>query len=367
MLLFVAIISAGCLLVTFCNCIFWPKVRITSKRYSKVASVLIPARNEEKNLPRCLDSVIEQGLVVAEILVYNDHSTDSTLQIINEYEAQFSSIKLVSVSPLPSGWCGKPFACVQLAKQAKGDWLLFMDADTRLTPNAINRMLFEAQTRQVTFLSCWPKFQMESIAEKILMPILNFVVFSLFPSPLLFLKRPEFDFKSQLGLAHGACMLFQRSAYEKFGGHEKVKDQIFEDTRIAQLWRASGRQGICLDGQDIVYLRMYSSFSEIWAGFQKNIFPAFQNERSFWMFLSLHVMVFLFPFVWGLIHNTSLLLLIISFVLLARLLLIIRFRHSLLSILFHPVGELVLVLIGLTSWWHCKYGSGVVWKGRKYQ
>ncbi len=366
MLLCIAIIAAVCFVVTICNCLFWPQVKPTNERFSQLVTVLIPARNEEENLPLCLETVIAQGSVLAEILVYDDHSTDNTSRLLKTYAAQYPLIKQVPPNALPSGWCGKNFACFQLARKAKGKWLLFLDADARLTPNAINRMLVEVQARQVSFLSCWPKFQMESAAERILMPLLNFVVYSIFPTPLLFLKRPKFAFNANLGLAHGACMFFERSSYEEFGGHERVKDQIFEDTRIAQLWRASGRKGICLDGQDIVSLRMYSSVAEIWAGFQKNFFPAFQHDLSFWIFLLLHSLIFTLPFILGVFISSPLIYLAIDCVLLSRLCLAIRFKHPLFSVLFHPVGELLLVVLGLTSWWRCKLGKGVAWKGREY-
>jgi glycosyltransferase involved in cell wall biosynthesis len=355
------------LFITICNSAFWPKVKKTSLQYRNLVTILIPARNEEDNLPKCLDQVLLQGAVVAEILIYDDHSTDQTSQIIDDYSSRFPQIKLVSPLVLPPGWCGKSFACYQVAKQATGEWLLFLDADARLEPNAVNRMIAEAQSRQITFLSCWPRFQMETFAERLLMPLLNFVVFSIFPSPLLFIKRPEFEFNARLGLAHGACMLFERNSYEAFGGHELVKDQIFEDTRIAQLWRATFRKGLCLDGQEIVHLRMYTSFDEIWNGFQKNIYPAFQQKYNFWLFLSLHIFVFLIPFILIVTLPTFPLLWVILIILLIRVMIVVRFKQPLISALFHPFGEFLLIVLGISSWWRCKYGKGVIWKGRAYQ
>ncbi len=360
------VISGICLAITTSNCLLWPRVRKSDSYYFDSVSVLIPARNEANNLPACLETVIEQGSVISEILVYNDHSTDNTSQVINAYSARSPKVKLVTVVPILSGWSGKNFACAQLAKAAKREWVLFIDADARLTPNAVNRMLSEAKIRQVTFLSCWPELKMQTLAEKLLMPLLNFVVFSIYPSWLALIKRPEFEFNAGLGLAHGACMLFERNSYEQFGGHEKVKGEIFEDTRIAQLWRADGKAGACLDGQEIVYLRMYSSFTEIWSGFQKNIYPAFTQEYNFWLFLSVHIFVFFYPFVGILLYKSSLPLIASLLVLLTRIMLVIRFRHSLLSVLFHPLGEFILILLGLSSWWRCKTGRGVVWKGRTY-
>ncbi len=367
MLLEIIAISAGLTFaVTACNCFFWPKVRQTKQSLQNKVSVLIPARNEEANLPSCLESVLAQGAIVSEILVYDDHSSDRTAQIIDDFAAQHPQVKRVSALPLPAGWCGKNYACMQLAKKASGDWLLFLDADARLYPNAVNRMVAEALARQVSFLSCWPKFEMQGRVEKTLMPMLNFVVFSLFPTPLTLLRQPQFQSNSALGLGHGACLLFERSSYNSFGGHERVKDQIFEDTRISQLWRASGRAGLCLDGQEIVWLRMYSSLREIWAGFQKNFYPAFTLKFNFWLFLALHFLVFLCPFFIVAISESQLALVGVTFILLSRLFLIVRFHHSPLSLFLHPLGELVLICLGLSSWWKYKTGKGVAWKGREY-
>lgn len=368
MLFIVIAIGTGVTLaVALSTVLFWPQVRTTARVFPGTVSVLIPARNEEAHLPVCLDAILtEERATILEILVYDDHSIDRTLAIIQSYAAQYPLLKLVPASALPPGWCGKNYACAQLAKAAQGKWLLFLDADARLGANAINCMLAEAEARQLTFLSCWPQFEMERIVEKFLMPMLNFVVFSLYPSLLALAQKPELRRNPGLGLAHGACMLFERASYEAFGGHEQVKDQIFEDTRIAQLWRARGRNGLCLDGQGIVRLRMYSSGREIWRGFQKNFYPAFAHETSFWLFLLAHLVLFLSPFVLALFSWHRLLLLAASFVWLTRVVLALRFRHSLLSTLFHPLAEAVLLCLGISSWWQYRTGQGVAWKGRVY-
>ena len=367
LLLFLSIICTISLVITITNSLFWPQVNDSTYEGVGEVSVLIPARNEEKNIAACLETVVRQGAVVAEILVYDDFSIDNTSQIVKEYTVQCPKITLIDAIALPIGWCGKNFACSRLASVARGKWLLFLDADSRLAPNAINRMLAEAQTRQVTFLSCWPKIEMQSLSEKILMPLLNFVVFSIYPSILSLISHRQFLYNPKLGLAHGACMFFERDSYVSFGGHDKVKDQIFEDTRIAQLWRASGRKGICLDGQNIISLRMYTSFKEIWLGFQKNIFPAFTKEYNFWVFILLHFFGYLSPFIGILLFPGLLSYYICIVVILIRAALLLRFRQSFLSLLTHPVGEIVLLLLGLSSWWCCKIGKGVVWKGREYQ
>ena len=341
--------------VALLNVLFWPRVSRRGEPRLGALSVLIPARDEEQNLAACLNSVLEQGASIAEVLVYDDHSLDGTALIIEQYSQRDARVRLVHPLPLPAEWCGKNFACAQLASQASAHWLLFIDADARLLPRAVDRLLEEAVSRRLTFLSAWPGFDLIGFWEGALMPLLNFVVFTLFPAPLSLIRQDE-----SLGLAHGACVLADRAAYERLGGHSSVRNEIFEDTRLAQWWRANGEPGLCLDGQDIIRVRMYASFEEIWSGFQKNFFPAFRKQISFWAFLVLHFAVFLLPFIvldWR----------PIGFVIATRALLAFRFRQSWWRVFTHPVGELILLALGVSSWWACRSGRGVAWKGRQYR
>jgi len=355
------VVTVFLLMISLVNVLFWPKPRRARQAYAGEVSVLIPARNEEANLPACLETVLQQGGTVREVLVYNDHSTDGTERIVHEFVARDARVRSVEVLPLAEGWCGKNFACAQLANAATGKFLLFIDADARLTEGAAARMAEEMNARRLTFLSCWPGLDLVSFWERALMPMLNFVVFATFPSPLsLLLGSPS------LGLAHGACLMFERATYEEVGGHSAVRDQIFEDTRLAQLWREAHERGLCLDGQDVVRVRMYSSFAEIWQGFQKNFFPAFKYELSFWFFMLFHAAVFLTPFVWLVVSPSLTILLVALAVLLIRLVLAWRFRQPLWAALLHPLAEGILLALGLSSWWRCKSGRGVAWKGREY-
>ncbi len=354
-------IVAGALFgVVLSNVLFWPKVRRDrgfggGHPIAGLMAILIPARNEELNIGACLDSVCAQGSVIAEILVYDDHSTDATANIVRRHAANDSRVRLLAPLPLPSGWCGKNFACAQLAGCTVSEWMLFLDADTRLREGAAEAMLAEARRRDLTLLSCWPGLELDSFRERVLMPMLNFAVFTLYPAPLA-LSRPD----ASLGLAHGACMLANRAAYERVGGHASVRNEIFEDTRLAQLWRAQGERSLCLDGQEIVRVRMYSSLWEIWSGFQKNFYPAFRTRYAFAGFLALHGAIFLSPFFF--LNWTA-----IGIVFGMRALLAVRFRQPWWTVLTHPIGEVFLIALGISSWQACHSGRGVRWKGREYR
>lgn len=358
------ILIVVCLLlgVTIVNVIFWPKVGREEVGVEASVSILIPARNEEANLALCLESALAQGGIIREVLVYDDHSSDRTPQIIEEYAGRDSRVRKIAARQLEAGWCGKNFACAELAREAGGELLLFIDADARLRAGAAGRMAGEMKRRRLALLSCWPGLVMVGFWERTLMPLLNFIVFTLYPAPASLI-----DGRPSLGLAHGACLMIERESYRRIGGHGAVRGEIFEDVRLAQLWRERGERSLCLDGREIVGVRMYDSLGEIWRGFQKNFYPAFRRERSFWAFILLHLLVLFAPFPLLASRQSGSAMVAAGGVIVMRALLALRFRHPLWSVLLHPLGELFIIALGLSSWRRCKSGRGVVWKGRIYQ
>ena len=367
----VAVLLVACALlgVALWNALAWPRVGdagVRSEAGSPSVSILIPARDEEANIAACLDSALAQGGCVLEVLVYDDHSSDRTAEIVEGYAWRDWRVRLVAPSELPEGWCGKTFACARLAAEARGRWLLFLDADARLEENVVPLVVGEAIARGVTLLSCWPRLLTRGFWEGALMPLLNFVVFTLYPAPLA-LRRDD----PSLGLAHGSCVLARRDVYEAVGGHGAVRGELFEDVRLARVWRERGERGLCLDGQGVVAVRMYRTLAEIWAGFRKNFFPAFRRARTFCAFVALQLFVGLLPFAlaplalsqpWSWPFAAAALC-----VLAARAALALRFGHPWWSVALHPLGEIVLVALGLASWLGCRSGRGVEWKGRRYR
>lgn len=366
MLTTLALILLGILLLllglVLWNALAWPGLHRPPADASRL-SVLIPARNEEHNLPHLLESLVRQAPAPLEIIVCDDLSTDGTAGVVRRFAAANPRLRLMSSTEPHEGWGGKTFACARLAEQARGEWLLFLDADVTLAPDALGRALAEAQGRDCTFLACWPGVEMRSFWERLFMPMLNFVVFTLFPAPLaLHQRRPS------LGLAHGACLLMRRAEYERVGGHASVRGELFEDTALARVWREANLHGICLDGQHAVRVRMYASLGAIWRGFQKIIYPAFRRDLSFWLFLAFHAAVFLLPFVLLAIPgpHRPYAAAAAGTVLLMRFAQILRFRYPWWSALLHPVAETALLALGVSAWAQCHFGGGVSWKGRRY-
>ncbi len=348
------------------NAVAWPRVRMAHGGVAPGAiAILIPARNEAERIAPCIESALAQGGVVAEVLVYDDHSDDGTAEVVLAAAGGDPRVRVLAPRPLPEGWAGKPFGCLQLAQAAQAPWFLFLDADARLASGGAEAILAEAQSRNVTLLAPWPGLDQHGFWESLLMPLLNFCVLTLFPAPLS-LKRPD----PSLALAHGACILAEAEAYWRVGGHEAVRNAFFEDTLLARHWRAQGEATACLDGADAVRVRMYDSFSGIWRGFAKIVHSAFARETSFWLFIGLHAAVFLAPFIaapalllsgapaWGWLGAALC-------VLGARAALALRFRQAGWSVLLHPVAEGILLANAITGWTQWLTGRGHEWKGRR--
>ena len=284
------LLSFGLLLYTpvtaaaLANLLFWTSHKRPVPATLRSVTVLIPARNEEKTLRECVNSALAQGNSVSEILVYNDHSTDGTQQVLDEIiAANPGRVRQIAAHDLPADWAGKPHACHRLSDTVNSRWMLFVDADSQLMPGAVDLLLANAEQRSATMLSAWPRIEMKSFSERLFMPLLNFVVFSLFPAPIARVRRTP-----SLGLAHGVCILSESETYRRLGGHSLVKNELFEDTSLARAWRAAGENSQVIDGHNIVTVRMYTNFVGIWNGFSKNYYPAFGSFASFAAFQLAH-------------------------------------------------------------------------------
>jgi chlorobactene glucosyltransferase len=351
----------------------WPAPRPASDPLiaTQPVSLLIPARNEADNIADCLRSAAKQPEIVGEIIVLDDRSTDDTAAIVRRQARADPRIRLLDGAELPAGWTGKCWACQQLAGAAEGPWLLFLDADARLAPGAVVTMLQTAGRYGCTLISCWPGLVMRSGWEQLLMPLLNFLTFTLYPAPLAYLQTAN----PALALAHGACIMLSKTDYIATGGHRAVRSELFEDTSLARHWRRWGLASCCVDGSQLVTVRMYDSLRGIWLGFEKNFYNAFSSPQAFFAFLLLHLALFLLPFAllaFALVSRAAPVVLTpvvlaCAMVLLVRVLLSVRFRHPLWSVLLHPLAELFLLAIALNSWWRTASGHGVRWKGRIYR
>lgn len=334
-------------------------------------SVLIPARNEELNIEGILETVLEQDYPNYEVIVLNDNSEDNTGEILERLSAIHPKLKVINGKTLIKGWTGKCFACKQLYEASKGEYIIFTDADTRHYNSSIRKNIQHAIERDADMLTTFPLFIMKTLSEKIIMPMLMFTAMLLLP--MYFVDKKGYH-KFSIGI--GPFMLFKRSAYEKIGGHESVKNALVEDVWLARVIKQKGLKLVAADGLDLLNVRMYRNFGEIWDGFSKNIFAGFEfSSITLFAVNLMYVLLFLLPFVLLVIElflsfgsKANLYLLIYQVVLLylARFLLAFRFQLGYLSAVLHPLGALSVPVIALNSWRWITFGVGAKWKGRIY-
>jgi hypothetical protein len=238
-------------------------------------SVIVPVFNEAGNIEACGRSLLAStnwGSEHLEVWLVDDQSTDDTLAIAQSLQATLADPRLhvVAGTPRPTGetWVGKNWACVQGAAQATGEFLLFLDADVRLRPGAMEAAVAVAMAQQIDLLSCAPAVQCGCLAEWIVQPLMLSTI--LVGADLAAVNDP----KHEAAFAAGPFMLFRRQAYEQIGGHRAVADQVVEDVELARLVKAQGMALRLLPATEYVTVRMYSGWGALWEGWTKNLYMA---------------------------------------------------------------------------------------------
>jgi len=230
-------------------------------------SVIVPARNEEDCLADCLRTLAEQQGVSCEIIVVDDHSTDATAAIAARFP-----VRVITADPLPAGWSGKCNAAWAGAKIAKGNWLLFTDADTKHRRDSLATGLQEAHKFDAGLLSYSPKQEVRGFAQRALMPLIF--------AELAVTYRPKdvCDPKSPVAAANGQYLLVRREVYDAIGGHAAVAGAILEDVELAKRVKQAGYK-LRFRTADVVSTRMYRTFAQMWEGWTKNLALLFPRPR----------------------------------------------------------------------------------------
>jgi chlorobactene glucosyltransferase len=261
------------------------KPRITA---GDKVSVLIPARNEEENIGRCLESLIDQNYENYEIIVLDDQSTDRTREIITGYERKYPDlIKAVQGKPLPeSGWAGKPHAMQQLSEYATGDYFLFTDADTVHSKESIAWAVTNIEFHRVDFVSGYVFQELKTFGERLIIP--GMYIMSAFILPLWLVPSTRIP---GLSFAIGQMIMFKRHAFEAIGGYAAISEYISDDIFIARELKKAGFRIIFLDIRKYVRCRMYEGYGASFNGIQKNLYDFLKNRPTF---LAVAVSVFIF-------------------------------------------------------------------------
>ena len=347
-------------------------------------SILVPARNEDRSIEACVGSLLRQDYPDCEVIVLDDHSDDATGAIVERLFADAIQVRpnlivrLVRGQPLPDGWTGKNWACHQLSQAARGEFLFFTDADTEHAPGTVTAAVAYAQKNRAGLVSAWPRLLTNTPGEKLIVPVIVLIGLAFCPLWLQqwIQRKPErakgHDVRG-LGVANGQFMFFSRRAYTRIGGHGAVRAHVVEDVtlgrEIAALMPEGERLFNC-EALEFSTVRMYRSFAETWEGFTKNMRAVFDDRgMMFWLFGCFQAACFFWPFIAIFFAPASLRWVVglqIALIFFIRFLLAARFRTSWFGALLHPLGLLLMMLIGVNSW-RLSHGRGVVWKGRTYK
>jgi chlorobactene glucosyltransferase len=337
-----------------------------------LVSVLIPARNEEINIEKCIKAFLKQDYPKLEILVLDDNSTDNTYGIVKKISEKNKNVKVFKGKPLPQGWLGKNFACYQLSRYAKGEYFVFTDADTHHFQKSISSSLAALLNDGLDALCPFPREIMITIHERMSIPFMNFVILLFMPLALIRKsKNPLFC------TGVGQYLLFRREAYFGMGGHAAVKGKILEDVHITKKTKEMGYSYMIFDGRKVISCRMYKNFKQVFTGYSRFLFSAFDyNVFMISIAVIFFILLFLLPnifFPLGLIlyHWPREILLsillqigIVSFI---RMVNALRFKEKLLDILLSPLSIVYIVFMAINSVLQSKLGNGIYWKGRTYQ
>jgi chlorobactene glucosyltransferase len=333
-------------------------------------SVLIPARNEEPNIARCLRGMVNQTYRNLEILVLDDNSSDRTAEIVTQFAQEDPRIRLFTGTELPPDWTGKSHALYQLAQEAKGDWLFLTDADDIHRPESLETGLAYALANRLDCVTGYPQQRTGGFWEANIVPLLFFFILL----QVLWLVRRTHN--PDFAVANGQYLLIRHDMYRKAGGHASVSNIVNEDFALVKNIKRTGGRVDVMDLRGLVFCRMYRGLGEVLAGFSKNIY-LIMGRQPFALLLSMIglTVIFVLPFGFAirsilLGYTTSLNFMLemgqILLIVLIRMFLAGYQRMSYISVWFHPLGMLLILYIFIHSFCKAEFGKGPSWKGRSY-
>lgn len=366
-LVFLIVATLYIFITSFVNFFFFKKkskIHFIPEEKKKLVSILIPARDEEKDLPCCLDSLLNQTYSDIEILILDDHSHDSTPILLAEYEKKDKRIKSFRGGALPEGWKGKTFALHQLGEKAKGDYLLCLDADMVAKPQFVEWALSNLLYHQTDSLSAWPQHYLPSFSQNFLMPVIYLCTGFLIPLQFIYrTKTPLFSH------AIGQFIIFQKQSYQKIGGYQSIHEKINDDINIAREVKRSGLRHIFIDAKNYLAGNMYDNFSASVKGISRTLYEYFDWKLYPIIILSifilscivappfLAVVLFLFGSIYGWVFLLASLLFLFSW-----MLTLLDRRMAWYAAFLYPIQMLFIIFCA----WKSVFlkNKGYEWKGR---
>lgn len=336
-------------------------------------SVLIPARDEELSIAAAVDSVLASTGVELELIVLDDASTDRTAEIVTKRAAIDSRLRLSTAPSLPAEWNGKQHACHVLSGLARHELLCFLDADVRLSPPALARMIAFLRESDSALVSGFPCQEAHTFLEWLLLPLIHFVLLGFLP---LAVSRSQ-PYSPGLAAGCGQFMLVRRDAYLASGGHAAIRATMHDGLLLPQRFRASGHRTALADLSRLAVCRMYHSATQVWRGLEKNATEGMAAPKRILPFtlllglgqvlpLPLLALWLARPDLFALPLSGGLLAVAVLAGYLPRMIAASRYRQFWRSVFLHPIGIAVLLLLQWAALARKLSGAQATWKQRAY-
>lgn len=338
-------------------------------------SVIVPARNESRNIAACLDSILASSYPDFDVIAVDDNSTDDTASIARAMAAADPRLTVVQNTELPPGWFGKQWACQTGASVATGRILIFMDADARASSDLITRSVNGMLRTEADFYSVIGRQEMVTFWERLIQMQVFTVLMTRFGGTEIINHARRASSK----IANGQYLMIRRATYDEYGGHALVRNYVAEDLMLAQRYFGLGRKTVLVMGRDQLSTRMYTSLREMIGGWRKNLFAGGRHAMPVASLTSkLAPLLLPLPFVMQLLPPVLLIVAAVCWMPALALWGAIATGVTLLSWLVYyriagvpmsyallfPVGAAMTLYIALSA---IARGSSVEWKGREYE
>jgi chlorobactene glucosyltransferase len=336
--------------------------RITSGPF---VSVIVPARDEERLIGRCIDSLLTQDYGQYEVIVVDDQSRDGTAEAVAARAARDPRLRLVSGEPLPEGWVGKPHALSQGVAAARGEILVLADADTFHGTSSVSWAVTNLEDHRADLLSGYVKQEYGSIGESLVVPTLYA---SMLAVPFYLLPRTE---NPRFAFSVGQFVAMRREALDRVGGYEAIRDSIVDDMSMAILMKEHGYRGVFLDAKRVAGCHLYTGFGNAFGGVRRSIYSGVGGHPvAVGVVAALVLGLIVGPAAWVLVSyarsETPPYLLVASVVLFAAQWAFVAWDREVpvIAVVLYPFVFLNLLFILVASMMGTGFGHGVEWKGR---
>ena len=338
---------------------------------SKLVSILIPARNEADIIESTIKSITNQSYQNYELIILDDNSSHATQSIIQKQAKSNHKIEQINGAPLPSGWLGKNWACHQLSEKAKGEYILFMDADTNIDKFILQDSIISLQKEKIDLLTLVPGRDTKLIADHAMKKIISWFIVCWLPMKLAINLNAPF-----LSATFGQFMLFKKSSFTQIGGFIAIKDSPVDDFQLGRNIKKKMFKWMLYDAAFRITTRTYNTNKDLISGYSKNIFPAVGYSISIFFIIFLILLSFVLGstipitlYFLGLLHNQELIVLCITLLILLFIsweIVTIRFKYSIFTPFSFPILISLVLLLALRSFIDNVFYS-LTWKGRSYK